>query len=249
MLVANKLRGRDHTILGMFHSLLSELICHSSIQNQRAEGVAFFKVAKDLYRIASVEYLGVNISLAARQTQYAHCIYSDTGVRHCISEGPVSLASIVKLRLTDPDPIDWNPNDWPQDWGIGNEKKQVLTFPLRSRFGETAIFGITAEMALPEWEEHRQLILREFQVLANYFHSHVLRINGHNSDSDILMSARELDCLKWTAAGKTAWEASVILGISERTVRFHLNAAREKLECATTTQAVAKAIVNQLIDV
>ncbi|MGE3521133.1 MAG: LuxR C-terminal-related transcriptional regulator, partial [Vicinamibacterales bacterium] len=38
-------------------------------------------------------------------------------------------------------------------------------------------------------------------------------------------------------------------GISERTVRFHLNAAREKLNCATTTQAVAKAISQQLIDV
>jgi DNA-binding CsgD family transcriptional regulator len=79
--------------------------------------------------------------------------------------------------------------------------------------------------------------------------SHVLRINGHNSDAQILVSARELDCLKWTAAGKTAWEASVILGISERTVRFHLNAAREKLDCATTTQAVAKAITQHLIDV
>jgi DNA-binding CsgD family transcriptional regulator len=48
---------------------------------------------------------------------------------------------------------------------------------------------------------------------------------------------------------KTVWEASVILGISERTVRFHLNAAREKLDCATTTQAVAKAITQHLIDV
>jgi DNA-binding CsgD family transcriptional regulator len=31
-------------------------------------------------------------------------------------------------------------------------------------------------------------------------------------------------------------------------VRFHLNAAREKLKCTNTTQAVAKAIANQLID-
>jgi DNA-binding CsgD family transcriptional regulator len=65
----------------------------------------------------------------------------------------------------------------------------------------------------------------------------------------MLISARELDCLKWTAAGKTAWEASVILGISERTVRFHLNAARDKLKCTTTVQAVAKAIAYQLIDI
>jgi hypothetical protein len=32
-------------------------------------------------------------------------------------------------------------------------------------------------------------------------------------------------------------------------VRFHPNAAREKLDCATTTQAVAKAITQHLIDV
>jgi DNA-binding CsgD family transcriptional regulator len=30
-------------------------------------------------------------------------------------------------------------------------------------------------------------------------------------------------------------------------VRFHLNAAREKLDCLTTTQAVAKAVSQQLI--
>jgi DNA-binding CsgD family transcriptional regulator len=49
--------------------------------------------------------------------------------------------------------------------------------------------------------------------------------------------------------GKTAWEASVILGISERTVRSHLNAAREKLDCTTTAQAVAKAVMQHSIDV
>jgi DNA-binding CsgD family transcriptional regulator len=97
-------------------------------------------------------------------------------------------------------------------------------------------------------EAQEQTVVRELRVLANYFHNHVLRINGHDSDDELLISARELDCLKWTAAGKTAWEASVILGISERTVRYHLNAAREKLECATTIQAVAKAVANQLID-
>jgi DNA-binding CsgD family transcriptional regulator len=74
-----------------------------------------------------------------------------------------------------------------------------------------------------------------------------MRIYGHDASKEMLISARELDCLKWMAAGKTAWEASVILGISERTVRFHLNAAREKLNCLTTTQAVAKAVSQQLI--
>ncbi len=85
-------------------------------------------------------------------------------------------------------------------------------------------------------------------MLASYFHQHILRIYGNDAENQILVSARELDCLKRVAAGKTAWEASVILGISERTVRFHLNAAREKLNCLTTTQAVAKAVSQQLIE-
>jgi len=92
--------------------------------------------------------------------------------------------------------------------------------------------------------------LRLFRHLHQAVHQRKSRSSrcGCDSEDDILLSARELDCLKWTAAGKTAWEASIILGISERTVRFHLNTAREKLNCATTTQAVAKAVVNQLID-
>jgi DNA-binding CsgD family transcriptional regulator len=132
---------------------------------------------------------------------------------------------------------------------VGPDNRCTLTFPLRQRHGETAVFAVSVEMKPAEWQEQKRMLVSECRILANYFHGHILRINGHNSENDILMSARELDCLKWTAAGKTAWEASVILGISERTVRFHLNAAREKLNCATTTQAVAKAIVNQLIDI
>jgi DNA-binding CsgD family transcriptional regulator len=233
----------------MFDPLLSKLLTSTSVQTWRADGVSFFKVAKDLYRIASLEYLGLNIPLASRPMHFAHCTYSDSGVKHCISNGPLCVDLITQLGLADLDPMDWESDDHPDVLAVGKEAQRAVTFRLRSRVDEIAIFGITTEMDQSEWKENRQPLLREIRVLANYFHGHVLRINGHNSDNDILISARELDCLKWTAAGKTAWEASVILGISERTVRFHLNAAREKLECATTTQAVAKAIANQLIDV
>ena len=108
---------------------------------------------------------------------------------------------------------------------------------------------MAAHATRSERSAQKPSLSRELRILANYFHGHVLRMYGHDAERDLLMTAKELDCLKWTAAGKTAWEASVILGISERTVRFHLNIAREKLNCATTTQAVAKAIVNNLIDV
>jgi DNA-binding CsgD family transcriptional regulator len=119
------------------------------------------------------------------------------------------------------------------------------TLSLNKQRGETAYFAVASSSAL----DSAGVVLRECRILANYFHGHVLRMNGHDAQQELLISAKELDCLKWTAAGKTALEASIILGISERTVRFHLNAAREKLDCVTTTQAVAKAIAHHLIDV
>jgi DNA-binding NarL/FixJ family response regulator len=93
---------------------------------------------------------------------------------------------------------------------------------LPSRQGEQAIFGVTAVLDGSEWRAKKSQIMREVRILGEYLHSHVLRINGNDANGQILVSARELDCLKWTAAGKTAWEASVILGISERTVTHHL---------------------------
>jgi LuxR family quorum sensing-dependent transcriptional regulator len=56
------------------------------------------------------------------------------------------------------------------------------------------------------------------------------------------LTDRELECLKWAADGKSEWEISEILGISEHTADKHLTNARRKLGAATRTQAVANAI-------
>lgn len=55
------------------------------------------------------------------------------------------------------------------------------------------------------------------------------------------LSMREEETLRWTAEGKTAWEISQILQISESTVVFHLKNAVGKLNSQTKVQAVAKA--------
>ncbi|MGE0154449.1 MAG: LuxR family transcriptional regulator [Reyranellaceae bacterium] len=61
------------------------------------------------------------------------------------------------------------------------------------------------------------------------------------------ITLREADCLLWTARGKSAWETSVILGVSERTVTFHVENARRKLDAQSKTQAVVRAIMLNLI--
>jgi len=58
---------------------------------------------------------------------------------------------------------------------------------------------------------------------------------------------RECECLQWTANGKTAWEISKILNLSESTVAFHLKNAINKMEVANRPQAVAKAVAQSRI--
>lgn len=68
-----------------------------------------------------------------------------------------------------------------------------------------------------------------------------------DTHTPIYLSDRETHCLEWSARGKTSWEISIILGVSESTVVFHLRKAMAKLNAANRTQAVAIAISNSLI--
>ena len=56
------------------------------------------------------------------------------------------------------------------------------------------------------------------------------------------MTPRELETLRWTMEGKTAWEVGNLLGISERTAALHVNNATHKLDCVNKHQAVLKAL-------
>jgi LuxR family quorum-sensing system transcriptional regulator CciR len=56
------------------------------------------------------------------------------------------------------------------------------------------------------------------------------------------ITPREVDCLHWTARGKTNWEIGQILEISENTVRFHLKNAFKKLGATSRARAVGTAI-------
>jgi LuxR family quorum sensing-dependent transcriptional regulator len=61
------------------------------------------------------------------------------------------------------------------------------------------------------------------------------------------LSLREREVISWVAAGKTAWDTSVILGISEDTVNKTVTAAMKKLNAYTRAQAVAEALTRGLI--
>jgi DNA-binding NarL/FixJ family response regulator len=64
----------------------------------------------------------------------------------------------------------------------------------------------------------------------------------------IALNDREIETLTWAARGKTSAEIAHILGLSKRTVDFHIDNARGKLGAATRTEAVMKAADAGLIE-
>ena len=57
-----------------------------------------------------------------------------------------------------------------------------------------------------------------------------------------VLSPREQECVKWTSAGKTAWEIGQILAISEATVNQHLRSAARKMYTVSKAHLVARCL-------
>lgn len=97
-------------------------------------------------------------------------------------------------------------------------------------------------------EKQSQHALKIVNHIAPYFHEALQRVMRTDLPDCIgSLTPREYEVIRWMANGKSTWDMSVILGISERTVKFHIAAILQKLGASNRTHAVAKAISNRLI--
>jgi LuxR family transcriptional activator of conjugal transfer of Ti plasmids len=116
-----------------------------------------------------------------------------------------------------------------------------FTVPLHNPRGPIAAVTFATDDRRPQFErciEHYRHVL---QLMAMYFHAHARRLLSPDSVIDgVALSPRELECLEWAAAGKSAWEMGKILNISRRTAAFHLENAKAKLGVHSICQAVAR---------
>jgi len=58
----------------------------------------------------------------------------------------------------------------------------------------------------------------------------------------VTLTPRELECIKWSAAGKSSWDIAHILNCSEAAVNFHFSNIRRKFNTPSRHQAVVRAI-------
>jgi LuxR family transcriptional activator of bioluminescence operon len=125
-----------------------------------------------------------------------------------------------------------------------NGLRRGLTIPIHGPRGELGIFSLNSQLGDKEFLRVTNETKFDAQVIAYHFHDAVQRTlkAAHNVPLPIPLTEREVEILRWTAAGKTAWEIGGILKISERTVNFHIQNVMEKFGVHNKTHAAAKAM-------
>lgn len=111
------------------------------------------------------------------------------------------------------------------------------------------MLGFDREEPLPTRDEELTRLLADLQLLAVHAQDAAARLllPPPADAAKPALTKRELEILKWTAAGKTAGETAQILCISTHTVTYHVRAILEKLNATNKHKAVLNAISLGLI--
>jgi DNA-binding CsgD family transcriptional regulator len=231
----------------IFYGLVDDLAKVERIE----QGHELLVDAAKKYGVKHVCYAAANIPGVTDNEPLLALTYSNDWQQHYRQQDYVHIDPIVRQTMAGLLPLDWAHMDRTdprvkkffgeaRDFDIG---QQGLSFSIRGVNREFAVFSVTADVGDTEWEDLKRIYMRDFQVIAHYMHAMVLRTTGAlRKDYSTILSPRERECLQWAASGKSTWDTSVILGISERAIKFHLDQARHKLDCLTKTHAVAKAL-------
>ena len=111
------------------------------------------------------------------------------------------------------------------------------------------LLGVDRDSDLPTDDDNLTRLLADLQFLAVHAQGaaqRLLSVPVAPLDTPKL-TPRELDVLRVTRDGKSAWVAGKILSISENTVNYHLQNIQRKLNTSSKHQAVLKAMALGII--
>ena len=137
----------------------------------------------------------------------------------------------------------------------GFEVLEHLT-KIAPRFGNMPFVFLTALTARDNELKGRQLGADDyvtkpidFDMLETIIQARLAGVSRNEKWPKLVdLNDREVETLTWAARGKTSAEIAKILGLTKRTVDFHIDNARIKLGAANRIQAAIKAASGNLIE-
>ena len=120
--------------------------------------------------------------------------------------------------------------------------------PIHAANGALINFGFSRDAALPTDAVELVRVVAEAQLFSSFALPALDRLLAHTTKADFpKLTPKELEVLKWTIAGKTAFEVGQILSTTERTANFHIRNICEKLGVVNKNSAIAKAFELKII--
>jgi LuxR family quorum sensing-dependent transcriptional regulator len=165
--------------------------------------------------------------------------YASDPVAPRIRQRPESF-TWSELRPSETDPV---ANSIMQIAAVDYGLKHGLCAPVHGMNGYQAGLSL-AGREVEDTGEARAAI----ELVTMYAFNRLAIIRSHQPAPRKVLTPREREVMNWVAAGKTAWDTSAILKISEDTVNKTVSTAMHKLNVHTRAQAVAVSIRTGEID-
>ncbi|WP_028747648.1 helix-turn-helix transcriptional regulator [Rhizobium mesoamericanum] len=119
--------------------------------------------------------------------------------------------------------------------------KNTFAFALHDMHLRQYIFAFSGERAHLARAEAMEQVFRGMEFLELFAQ---LKPVEQPTES---LSSREVECLRWSAAGKSSEEIAIILDLSAHTVVGYLKSAMRKLDSVNRMQAIARAFRYRLL--
>ena len=126
------------------------------------------------------------------------------------------------------------------DFGIS----QGITVPIHGPGFRYAALHVTHDFKSGGLASDKNGLAKELIYIAYCLNATVNEnIHAEMAETATKLTVREIECLKWIARGKTSWDISILLNVSEATVISHAKNAMTKLGVYNRPHAVVKAIM------
>jgi len=168
----------------------------------------------------------------------------DPVVNHCVSHlTPYSWEQITSLERDDKIVRDFMGEA--REFGLNSG----VSFPIHAPQGDFAIFNMASSLERAQVKSQILEAIPFTHLFTACLHENVRKIFQQREIplKEVSLAEQERESLLWVTNGKTTWDTSEILGVSENTVISHLQNTCEKLSVFSPEQAMAHAVSLGLI--
>jgi DNA-binding CsgD family transcriptional regulator len=237
-----------------------KLLCDAVDAMERANSTDELRLEMDTFaRNMGFENFTYVLSIdvpSLKPQQYVINGFPEEWLKRYLSRGYFKVDPLIRYAQNSTLPAIWNDQMfhdgkseqfWEEARAFGLDGG--VSFSVHEQPGVRGIFSLARDKPLDLRGMDLAALIGRGQMFASLLHHAVVRLELPKlvPEQSATLTAREQECLKWSAEGKTAWETGQILNITERTAVFHINNVIQKLGAANKTQAIVRAVALKLV--